>query len=135
MNEIDGMRPELEIAPKVWPRRELLAEPGSEALPGRHLFRPIVPAPKGGWPIAVFEWTLEQARWTDEHPHIEINTVIEGELHIEGDGFQLIAGAGESISVPANIRASYYAPVYARMVGCYGPNHGESDVYAGREPL
>lgn len=71
---------------------------------------------------ALSEWELDRAGWTDLHPHDEVNVVIEGELHVESNGETVIAGPGDTVIVKAGQTGSYWAPVYARMIGVYGPN-------------
>ncbi len=68
------------------------------------------------------EWELERAGWTDTHPHDETNIVIEGELYVESGGETVIARPGDTVVVKAGQTGSYWAPVYARMIGVYGPN-------------
>lgn len=117
----------------VWPSGPLQAYERPDG--SRMTSRFIVPPTEGGWQVATFEWALERARWTDEHHHIEVNFVVEGELHVDCGDVHLIAGAGDSVSVPPGMRASYHAPVYARMIGCYGPNRGTRDAFGQMEEL
>ena len=44
---------------------------------------------------------------------IEINYVIEGELHVDCDGSGSVVGPGDFVVVPAGSRARYAAPTYA----------------------
>ena len=89
-------------------------------MPGRHI---IAPDPSGRWSgVAVMEWSLTAAEWTDRHPHDEINFVLEGELHVESDGDTVIAGAGDTVRVHAGSTGRYFAPTHARMLAIYGPN-------------
>src|SRR5205085_7774848 len=82
----------------------------------------IAPA-AGGWPgIALMEWELTAAQWTDRHPHEEVNYVLAGELHVESDGTTVVAHAGDTVHVPAGSTGRYFAPVHARMLAIYGPN-------------
>lgn len=76
---------------------------------------------------ALSEWELERAGWTDTHPHDEVNIVIDGELHVESNGETVIAGPGDTVIVKAGQTGSYWAPVYARMIGVYGPNPGGAE--------
>ena len=49
--------------------------------------RSIVDPDDAGWQsVAVMEWALKAAEWTDRHPHDELNFILEGELHVESDG-------------------------------------------------
>jgi ethanolamine utilization protein EutQ (cupin superfamily) len=50
------------------------------------------------------KWELERAAWSDRHHHIEVN-VVEGELHVTCGDETLVAGPGETISVPAGAAA------------------------------
>ncbi|WP_286135482.1 cupin domain-containing protein [Arthrobacter sp. UCD-GKA] len=94
----------------------------------------ITPPPaEGGWTGGLLaEWELEGAGWADTHPHDEYAFVIEGELHVECAGEEHVLLAGDTICVPAGQTGRYWAPVYARMLGVWGPNpdgetteHGE----------
>jgi ethanolamine utilization protein EutQ (cupin superfamily) len=77
----------------------------------------------GAWDdVAVSEWELTAAGWSDQHPHTETNIVLEGELHVESGGVTVVASAGDTVTVPAGQAGRYWAPVYARMVAVYGPN-------------
>ncbi|GAA0618033.1 hypothetical protein GCM10009547_20370 [Sporichthya brevicatena] len=79
--------------------------------------------------ITVGEWTLTRAAFTDRHQHVEINTVLEGELHVTSEGDTHIVRPGQTIVVPAGSRATYAAPEYARMSYVYGPGTpGMTDV-------
>jgi ethanolamine utilization protein EutQ len=68
------------------------------------------------------EWSLTRAAWTDRHQHIEVNYVLEGELHVTFDGATHVARSGETVLVPRGSRARYEAPVFARMLFVYGPS-------------
>ncbi|WP_345568183.1 cupin domain-containing protein [Streptomyces plumbiresistens] len=77
----------------------------------------------GGWnDYAIAEWELAEAGFSDRHPHDETNFVLAGELHVEVNGVEVTARAGDSIVVPAGSTGRYWAPRYARMVAVYGPN-------------
>lgn len=79
--------------------------------------------------ITVGEWTLTRAAFTDRHQHVEINTVLEGELHVTCGGETHVLRPGEVIVVPAGSRATYAAPEHARMSYVYGPGTpGMTDV-------
>jgi mannose-6-phosphate isomerase-like protein (cupin superfamily) len=85
--------------------------------------RPIIPARGSGWPqLAMGEWSLDRAEWTDEHPFDEVNYVLEGRLVVDCGGETFEAGPGEVIQVLAGSTAHYHAPEHARMVYVYGPN-------------
>jgi ethanolamine utilization protein EutQ (cupin superfamily) len=94
----------------------------------------ISPQPEGWTGIAMSEWVLDKAEWIDRHPHLEVNYVLEGELHVESDGTTVIAGPGDTVVVEANAQGRYFAPAYARMLAIYGPNPGgeESDSFSYR---
>ncbi|ADK69001.2 cupin domain-containing protein [Gordonia sp. KTR9] len=82
----------------------------------------IPPQPEGWDSVAVSEWSLTAAGWADHHPHDEVNIVLEGELHVESGGTVVVAGAGDTVVVPAGEFGRYWAPQYARMIAVYGPN-------------
>ena len=85
--------------------------------------RSIVEPPGPAWTgLALMEWELTTAEWTDRHPHDEVNYVLAGELHVESDGETVVAGPGDTVVVPAGSTARYAAPAYARMLAIYGPN-------------
>ncbi len=80
--------------------------------------------------ITVGEWTLTRAAFTDRHQHAEINTVLEGELHVTCEGTTHVLGPGEAIVVPGGSKARYAAPVFARMSYVYAPGEpGIADVF------
>jgi len=89
------------------------------AMPGRSIIDQPGPAWTG---LALMEWELTAAEWTDRHPHDEVNYVLAGELHVESDGATVVAGPGDTVVVPAGGTARYAAPAYARMLAIYGPN-------------
>jgi ethanolamine utilization protein EutQ (cupin superfamily) len=102
-----------------------------DVMPGRT----IIEADPAGWAgVAVSEWELTAAAWTDRHPHDEINYVLEGELHVEADGETVVARAGDTVCVAAGSTGTYAAPVHARMLAIYGPNPdgAPSDSFAYR---
>lgn len=72
--------------------------------------------------LVVGEWSLTAAAFTDLHQHVEINHVLEGELHVTWDGQTQIATVGDTVIVPAGSVGRYAAPVYARMLFVYGPS-------------
>src|SRR5690349_3204286 len=81
--------------------------------------------------LAMGEWALTAAAFTDRHQHEEINYVIEGELHVTCDGVTRVAGPGCVVVTPPGALARYEAPVHARMLFIYGPSqdgHAASDV-------
>jgi quercetin dioxygenase-like cupin family protein len=85
--------------------------------------REIIPPEPNGWDtIAVTEWELRQAEWTDSHPFDETNYVLAGVLHVESDGQTALATAGDTVTVTAGSVGRYWAPGYARMLAIYSPN-------------
>ena len=85
--------------------------------------RGIIEPDPGGWQgVALTEWELTKAEWTDRHPHEEINYVLEGELHVESEGRTVIARAGDTVCVTPGSTGRYLAPDHARMLAIYGPN-------------
>jgi ethanolamine utilization protein EutQ (cupin superfamily) len=92
---------------------------GREATPGRAI---ITPDPKGWDTIALTEWELRQAEWTDSHPFDETNYVLAGVLHVESDGQIVVAAAGDTVTVTAGSAGRYWAPDHARMLAIYSPN-------------
>jgi ethanolamine utilization protein EutQ (cupin superfamily) len=108
-----------------------LSEPDA-FMPGRT----IIDADPAGWTgVALSEWELRAASWTDRHPHDEINYVLSGELHVESDGETVIARPGDTVVVRAGSLGVYTAPVQARMLAIYGPNPDglESDSFEYRD--
>ncbi len=80
--------------------------------------------------IAIGEWSLTAASWTDRHRHEETNWVLEGELHVNCEGRTAVVQPGHAVIVPPEVLATYWAPVYARMLFIYGPSddgHTASD--------
>jgi ethanolamine utilization protein EutQ (cupin superfamily) len=97
--------------------------------------RGIVDPDDAGWQsVAVMEWELRAAEWTDRHPYDELNFVLDGELHVESDGLTVVARTGDTVRVAAGSTGRYSAPTYARMLAIYGPNPDgfESDSFALR---
>jgi quercetin dioxygenase-like cupin family protein len=72
--------------------------------------------------LVIGEWSLTGAAFTDLHQHVEINYVVEGELHVTFDGETRVATTGDSIVVPPGSVGRYAAPVFARMIYVYGPS-------------
>jgi ethanolamine utilization protein EutQ (cupin superfamily) len=103
-----------------------------DVMPGRT----IIDADPAGWAgVALSEWELNAAAWTDRHPHDEINYVLSGELQVASDGETVVAGPGDTVLVRAGSVGTYTAPVHARMLAIYGPNPdgAESDSFEYRE--
>ena len=71
--------------------------------------------------VVTGQWSLERAAFTDRHQHVEVNTVLEGELHVHCLGAVCVLSPGDTIAVPAGAVARYEAPAYARMTYVYGP--------------
>ncbi|WP_211359789.1 cupin domain-containing protein [Actinocorallia herbida] len=88
--------------------------------PANHAF---IPPSAGGWAgVAVTEWELRGEVFADAHAHVELNYVLEGELHVTCDGVTVRGVVGDLIEVPAGRVGTYAAPGYARMLAVYGPN-------------
>jgi ethanolamine utilization protein EutQ (cupin superfamily) len=100
-------------------RNAPLSQDPESAMPGRSIIDPPDSAWKG---IALMEWELTRAEWTDRHPHDEINYLLDGELHVQSDGETVVARRGDTVVVHAGSKAKYSAPAYARMLAIYGPN-------------
>jgi ethanolamine utilization protein EutQ (cupin superfamily) len=118
------------MAVQLIPRTPL--DDREDFMPGRSIIEPD----PGGWSgIALMEWELNAAEWTDRHPHDEINYVLDGELHVESDGQTVIARPGDTVVVVAGSTGRYSAPMHARMLAIYGPNPdgAESDSFDYRE--
>ncbi len=112
---------------------------------GPIVYRPSsLPAGRGGtvwlnkpaeaaWTEPVFtQWELRSSGWEDRHPHSETNVVLEGELHVECEGVEVVCGPGEVVTVPAEVTGRYWAPDYARMISIYGPNPTGAPTPPGR---
>ncbi len=63
-------------------------------MPGRVI---VAPSATGWHGIAMTEWELTDAEWSDSHPFDEYNFVLEGELHVEPDGRVVVAGPGDTV--------------------------------------
>lgn len=74
--------------------------------------------------MLIGEWTLAAAAWTDRHDHVEVNYVLDGELHVTSDGVTEVLGRGQTVVVEAGRLARYEAPEFARMLFIYGPAAG-----------
>ncbi len=100
-------------------RNSTLRTDSSSTPPGRT----IIDSNPAGWHgVALTEWGLTGAEWTDRHPHEEINYVLEGELHVESEGRTIVAFTGDTVRVTPGSTGRYFAPVHARMLAIYGPN-------------
>lgn len=112
--------PDQELRPELAPASGLTPVAGKYP---RMRGRWIVPPRREGWSgYAISEWELLGAGFSDHHPHDENAYVLAGELHVSVDGHEVVARAGDNIRVPAGSTGKYWAPVYARMLGVYGPN-------------
>ncbi len=88
--------------------------------------RDIIAAQADGWTEpAIMEWELKGESWTDWHPHVEYNYVIDGQLFVESGGVTVEARGGDLVRVPAGTVGRYWAPKYARLLAIYGPNRGQ----------
>lgn len=96
------------------------AEPLRERA-GRPVGRVIVPPDHDPSGLAFFEWQLRAQEWSDEHDHDEWVYVLDGELQVEADGVQVVAGPGALVRVQAGSRGAYRAPGHARVLSVYGP--------------
>jgi ethanolamine utilization protein EutQ (cupin superfamily) len=106
-------------APTLYARADLAGRDG----PG---CRDIIAAQPGGWTEpAIMEWELRAESWTDWHPHVEYNYVLDGQLFVESGGVTVEARSGDVVSVPAGTVGRYWAPGYARLLAIYGPNRGQ----------
>lgn len=79
------------------------------------------------------QWELVGAGWEDRHPHTETNVVVEGVLHVECEGVEVVLRPGDVVTVPAGVTGRYWAPERARMVSVYGPNPDGAPTPPGRE--
>lgn len=96
-----------------------------ESTPGARSRWIIPPRPEGWEGVALSEWELTGAGFSDHHPHVEVNHVLEGELHVEVHGVEVVARAGDTVCTPAGAVGRYWAPKHARMIAVYGRNpHG-----------
>ena len=85
---------------------------------------------------AFIEWELRSAEWIDTHPHDEFNFVLEGSLHVESGGVEVVAGPGDLVRVTASEEGRYFAPTYARMLAIYDHNpDGTPSLIRGMTPL
>ena len=102
--------------------------------PRGHRF--VAPRPEGWSSVAVMEWELTGQEWRDQHPHDELNYVLEGTLFVEVDGETVEAPAGSLVQVRAGDAGRYWAPDHARMLAIYGPNpDGLASRVDGLRPL
>ncbi|MFD6063746.1 cupin domain-containing protein [Rhodococcus wratislaviensis] len=82
-----------------------------------------MPPGEGAWEdVVLSEWQLDAAGASDRHDHVEVNFVIEGELHVEVDGVEVIARSGDTVWTPRGAVGRYWAPKHARMLSIYGAN-------------
>jgi mannose-6-phosphate isomerase-like protein (cupin superfamily) len=70
----------------------------------------------------VSEWELRGAGWEDCHPYSEVNVLLEGRLHVESGGVEVVLEPGDSVTVAPGATGRYWAPGLARMLSVYGPN-------------
>ena len=85
--------------------------------------RAILPPDARGWnSVAITEWSLDNAEWTDSHPFDEINYVLEGTLTVESEGNTVTAEVGDTVIVTAGSIGCYRARGHARMLAIYAPN-------------
>jgi hypothetical protein len=104
--------------PTIHPRADFPAREGPKC-------RDIIGPRPGGWTEpAIMEWELRAESWSDWHPHVEYNFVLEGRLFVESGGVTVEARSGDLVSVPAGAVGRYWAPEYARLLAIYGPNDG-----------
>jgi quercetin dioxygenase-like cupin family protein len=108
------------LKPKLVPSSGLA--PMNSRTPGLRFRWIVAPSPEGWQTAPVSEWELIKAGMSDIHPHEESAYVLEGELHVEVDGHEVIARSGDYVTVPAGSTGRYWAPQYARMLSVYGPN-------------
>lgn len=102
-------------------------------MPGRAI---VMPETSGWHGVAMTEWELTAAEWTDRHPFDEYNFVLEGELRVESDGATVVAQVGDTVRVSGGAIGRYWAPRYARMISIYAPNPlGEESEALGLRPL
>lgn len=113
--------------PRVWTREQPKPSPARPRMRTRWI---IAPDPDGWSDVALSEWELERAGWTDRHPHTETNIVLAGELHVECEGTTVVVGEGQTVQVPGGSTGRYWAPSYARMLAVYGPNPDAEDTEA-----
>lgn len=113
-------------APTVFAARPLQEDP-----PGVRC-RTVAGARGGRSGPVVSEWELVGAGWEDRHPHTELNVVLEGVLHVESGGVEVVLGPGDSVEVPAGATGRYWAPERARMLAVYGPNPQGQPTAPGR---
>ena len=103
---------------------------------GKPQCRFITPLPSHGWSEPVIsEWELRGESWIDLHPHSEYAYVVDGHLFVESGGVTVEAHAGDVICVPGGTAGRYWAPVYARIIGIYGPSRGEPSQRLGYQRL
>lgn len=93
-----------------------------EGTPGARSRWIIPPRPEGWDGFVLSEWELTAAGFSDHHPHVEVNVVVEGELHVEANGVEVVAGVGDTVHTPAGAVGRYWAPNHARMIAIYGHN-------------
>ena len=90
------------------------------------------PRPTAWTEPVLAQWELTGTGWEDGHPHTETNVVLEGTLHVESEGVEVVLGAGDVVRVRAGVTARYWAPGYARMLSIYGPNPAGEPTPPGR---
>ena len=117
MTRKDDQHPEAAAPPVVFRRM-----PPPEVGPGTRSAFLGMPASRAWTEPVLSFWELSAAGWEDCHPHSETTVVLEGVLHVESAGTEVVLRAGDIAVVPAGSTGRYWAPEHARMVGIYGPN-------------
>ena len=81
-------------------------------------------------------WELTAEAWSDQHPHVEYNYVLEGQLFVDIGDETVTVRQGEVVRVPPGVMARYWAPQCAKLLALFGAHpDGGGSVYAGYESL